>query len=440
MSFLKKIFSPTILIFSLTLLIYTLYRSEIIYAGNKRNYYSTYYTVSIFLIFFSITTFYISAKIKEYLIIILLSSIVSLFIFEGYLTYKINKKYRIYEKFSGKKWDRRTPVEIYNDLKKEDNQIAMSIRATLHETENYSIFSLGGISNSKTIHCNENGYYSIYNSDRHGFNNPDKEWDSKEIEYLLVGDSFTHGSCVNRPNDIGSILRNLSNNKSVLNLGYRGNGPLTEYATLREYLTPNVKKVLWVYYANDLSGLTTEKNQKILNNYFNDTSYVQNIKLKQNLIDENIKKFITKYEKRLKKKEKKSIKKEFIKLYNLRIFFKSLSNEKMLRTISQEFKSIIKLAHDYVKKNQSNFYFVYIPEYKRYKKNLQNDYSFNDYEKVINYVKNLNIPVIDLNEELFQKNKDPLSLYPFRKRAAGFSPEINVIVTDIIHNKIKQKN
>ena len=112
----------------------------------------------------------------------------------------------------------------------------------------------------------------------------------------------------------------------------------------------------------------------------------------------------------------------------------------MLRTISPEFKSIIKLAHDYAKKNQSNFYFVYIPEYKRYKKNLQNDYSFNDYEKVINYVKNLNIPVIDLNEELFQKNKDPLSLYPFRKRAAGFSPEINVIVTDIIHNKIKQKN
>jgi hypothetical protein len=67
------------------------------------------------------------------------------------------------------------------------------------------------------------------------------EWDKKEIEYLLVGDSFTHGACVNRPNDISSVLRNLSN-KSVLNLGMSGNGPLIEYATLREYLDTNVKK------------------------------------------------------------------------------------------------------------------------------------------------------------------------------------------------------
>ena len=75
--------------------------------------------------------------------------------------------------------------------------------------KNYSgvLFPLSGQSNSETILCNENGYYSIYQSDRYGFNNPNEEWDKKEIEYLLVGDSFTHGACVNRPNDIGSQLR-----------------------------------------------------------------------------------------------------------------------------------------------------------------------------------------------------------------------------------------
>ena len=61
---------------------------------------------------------------------------------------------------------------------------------------------------------------------------------------MLVGDSFTQGACVNRPNDIGSVLRTLSN-KSVLNLGFDDHGPLLEYATLREYLKPNVKKILW---------------------------------------------------------------------------------------------------------------------------------------------------------------------------------------------------
>ncbi len=54
----------------------------------------------------------------------------------------------------------------------------------------------------------------------------------KKIEYFLVGDSYIQGACVNRQNDISSILRALSN-KSVLNLGYSGNGTLIEYATLR---------------------------------------------------------------------------------------------------------------------------------------------------------------------------------------------------------------
>ena len=57
-----------------------------------------------------------------------------------------------------------------------------------------------------------------------------------EFEYVLLGDSFIHGACVNRPYDISSVLSNLSN-KTVLNLGYGGNGPLSQYAIMKEYLT-----------------------------------------------------------------------------------------------------------------------------------------------------------------------------------------------------------
>ncbi len=121
------------------------------------------------------------------------------------------------------------------------------------------IFPLGGVSNKITVFCKEGEKFSIYKSDRYGFNNPDEEWDNKKIEYLLVGDSFTHGSCVNRPNDIASILRTLSN-KSVLNLGYASIGPLIEYATLREYLPiTNTKRVLWIYHeGNDLYEISKE--------------------------------------------------------------------------------------------------------------------------------------------------------------------------------------
>ena len=46
MNFLKKIFSPTILTISFLLLIYTFYKSEIIWNGDNRNYYKTYYLIS----------------------------------------------------------------------------------------------------------------------------------------------------------------------------------------------------------------------------------------------------------------------------------------------------------------------------------------------------------------------------------------------------------
>ena len=52
MNFLKKIFSPTILTISFLLLIYTFYKSEIIWDGNKGNYYKTYYLISSILIWY----------------------------------------------------------------------------------------------------------------------------------------------------------------------------------------------------------------------------------------------------------------------------------------------------------------------------------------------------------------------------------------------------
>ena len=42
---------------------------------------------------------------------------------------------------------------------------------------------------------NESGYYSIYKSDRYGFNNPDYVWDKNEIDLVIIGDSFAHGAC-----------------------------------------------------------------------------------------------------------------------------------------------------------------------------------------------------------------------------------------------------
>ena len=121
MNFLKKIFSPTILIISFLLLIYTFYKSEMVWNGDNRNYYKTYYLVSSILISFSIITFFLNEKIKQILIISCVSLIGSLYLFEGYLNFKEQfLKEQLYKEQTGNKWDRRSKLQIYKDLKKKN--------------------------------------------------------------------------------------------------------------------------------------------------------------------------------------------------------------------------------------------------------------------------------------------------------------------------------
>jgi len=418
-NFLKKIFSPICLIISLYLLYYTYHQSEIYWNGIKSDYYLPYYIISTILIIFSILTFFLNQKIKEYLIILLISIIVGLYFFEGYFTFKEkNTRERLYEKETGKKYDLRTRLEIYEDLKKIDNNVKIVVFPQIYIDKKNKIFSLSGISNSNTIHCNESGYYSTYKSDRYGFNNPDKEWDQKEIEYLLVGDSFAHGACENRPNDIASVLRALSN-KSVLNLAYDGNGPLIEYATLREYLSSKVKKVLWIYYeGNDLSDLDDKLKKEILKNYFHDLTFTQNLKAKQNKIDilANEKLEIErKTEKTMKKLRVKAEFKNFLKITSTRKILSNYLPEKYQPQpqpqpqLKLKFKKILKLAKDLTLKNNSKLYFIYLPEYRHYKKNFNN----NSYQLVKKIINELNIPFIDIHTEVFEKEQNPLKLFPF---------------------------
>ena len=66
------------------------------------------------------------------------------------------------------------------------------------------------------------------------------------------------------------------------------------------------------------------------------------------------------------------------------------------------------------KKNNSNLYFVYIPGYNRFTKNiLAEDTKHLNYEDVIKSVNKNDIILIDFYSKMNEMN-DPLSLYPFR--------------------------
>ena len=365
---------------------------------------------------------------RVYTIIILIAIIIALYTFEGYIritnskkTSEINNsnflKEKIYKEKTGKQYDFRTNVQIAEYfINKGENIIIPFLPHHLRSSSNLDLFHLSGPSNSKIICCNENGYWSLIDTDKYGFNNPGEEWKKSEIEFVLVGDSFTFGDCVNRPNDIPSVLRNLTG-KAVINLGYRGNGPLMEYATLKEYFPEqsNVKNILWLYYeGNDNYEFTLELKNKILKKYFEDKNFLQNLKNKQQQIDTITKIPLAEVKE---KKDRSKNQNNFKKQQNIGVgvieFLKLKKTRAGLRENSKprpQFKKLLKLTLEFAKQNNSNFYFVYLPEYERY---ILNNYKQKNYKKIKRITKDLNIPFIDIHKEVFAKQKNPLKLFPF---------------------------
>ena len=263
----SKIISITILTISITLLFYIYFRDEVINSGLKPNYYKNYYFFTFFAILVSIISFFINDKLKINFSIILFSSIFILYIIETFFFFK-SAHYQVLK--ADVKFDIRTKIDFFIDYKKNKPAIVISVSPDKFlEEQRQTIMPLSGISKKETILCNESGYFSTFQSDRYGFNNPDEVWDNKEDAFILTGDSFVNGSCVNEINTISANLRNLIKTNNIINIGYSGNGPLREYASLREYLhLTNAKKIFWFYYeGNDLADLKDELKNDILKKY-----------------------------------------------------------------------------------------------------------------------------------------------------------------------------
>ena len=393
--------------FFLLLLIYVFYKSEFVWNGSRRNYYFIYYIVAINFLILSLILNFVNQSIKNKIYLSFSFLIIGFYIFETlliiyYPSETIRKKIVI-----KKNYDTRSKINIYNDIKKSEN-----ISLTLKVIEKNKLASLSGASNIKTIFCNENGEYSFFNSDRYGFNNPDEEWEKKNIDYFILGNSFAQGACVNRPFDISSQLR-IKFKKSSLNMGYRNQGPLSQLATLKEYYKPGVKNVIWLYSEdNDLNTLTKELNSKILTNYLDDNNFSQNLKDKQKEIDTAVKKEILK----IINNSKKSQIFNFFKLNSSRLFIYNFFPKKY-QPISKELKfddiflKIVLKAKNFSEKNKSNFYFVYLPDFKRYS---LKDYSDENFERIKIFLKDNNIKFIDINDLLFSKVEDPFIFFPLR--------------------------
>jgi len=422
--------------FLFLLLLYILYRSEIVNEGKLRTWYFPYL---ISLVIFSILIFFLKNKYVLNLVTVTLSTFVGLYAVEFYLLKKSGFKF-----FHN--YDFRNVLEVYNDLKTANDNIFISanFENEIKDSTDKNIFPLSLPSKTKVIHCNEGGFWATHHSDRYGFNNPDDIWDYNKIDLVLVGDSFVRSACVNENDSLSVNLKKLSN-LNVLNLSKDDTGTLHQFAILREYFPEKkVKKLIWVYYENDIANLGNELNNKILKKYFTDKNFSQNLVNKQNIINKLY------YDQQLKLIEiwnknpslvrfNASLNNDrfsYLKLYTVRNIIRERFFEKKKETIMpddmyENFKIIIHNVNSQLKEKNIKFYFVYLSARFNYAQNFEPE----SYFKIIKIIKDLDIPLINIHESL-KEHPDPLSLFPFR-RQLHYNEKGYKFVAEKIHDFIK---
>lgn len=202
---------------------------------------------------------------------------------------------------AGRAWDNRSIWDVTRELRDKGVRAYTSVQPRpLIELQRGGIsaggvetITLGGVSSTTTVYCNEGGKWIVYESDEHGFVNPKGLWGAP-VEIGMLGDSYTHGACVMPEESHAGRVR--TKHPATINLGMGGNGPLLELAGIREYFSVlRPKIVLWYYFRNDLDDFNVEKRYPLLMRYL-DPGFKQGLFEKQPAIDEALKKLVDELE------------------------------------------------------------------------------------------------------------------------------------------------
>ncbi|MGH7926960.1 MAG: hypothetical protein ACREQV_04115 [Candidatus Binatia bacterium] len=319
--------------------------------------------------------------------------------------------------------------------------------------EGAEVLPLGGISNKTTVLCNENGDYTVYESDEHGFHNPKGIWGLDHLDVAIVGDSFAQGFCVPSDKNFMALIRRRY--PATLSLGMGGNGPILELAAIKEYL-PSLKPkvVLWAYFGkNDLIELRNETKSPLLLQYLK-PNFRQGLMPLQAEIDKALLAYVEKEKlKALRRAEERKNQSAIILLKSLLDFAKLRTLRARLRLVSGQkkreeepgtqadrsadmalFRAVLLQAKINVEAWGGSLYFLYLPEWERYA--LPHRVKQNR-KQVLAVAAGLKIPVIDIHET-FQSHPDVLSLFPFR-RSGHYNVDGNRVVAEPILKRLSEQ-
>ena len=316
-------------------------------------------------------------------------------------------------------------IKIEKKIKKEIRYILLPKSFV---SENNKILPLSIFQNTHVLGSNENNYFPYFLTDRYGFINQDRVYKNKEIDFLIIGDSYAMGTTVNFSDNIQGNL--LSKNRSVISLGMGGNGPLFALASLVEYKnTIKAQNVVYIFSeTNDLSyDLFLEKKNSILIKYLN-KNFKQNLLFKKKEIETFFLEKYTNLEK-IKNNHSNIISIKTLTLSNLRYaigienkgsknidgnydpnisynLIDAINSNNLNSNYFLFNKIIVRMKEE---TDPSNFYLLYIPE----RNNLFNKNNSKMYYAVKTICEKNNVKFLDMSEELKDKNiKFIKSLYP----------------------------
>jgi len=277
-------------------------------------------------------------------------------------------------------YDTRSKYELIQDLRNQGIDAWPNIPPSefvasggLKTKDHTVIYPLAGISGKTTVFCNESGDYAIYKSDEYGFNNPLNLHHIGKVDIVLLGDSFTHGACVPQGDNPAAQLRSMG--LRTLNLGYAGNDPLLELATISEYvehLKPKI--VFWLYYeGNDLHELTQRVHIKGLTNYLK-SDYSQTLRERQREIDALLEQYVDPIYRRIRTVNTTELWR-IITLFYVRDLLR-LTAPSSTKAMPCEFKVILEKAKVRIENWGGMMYVVYLPEWWRFANGRQDDENY----------------------------------------------------------------
>ncbi|PIE34917.1 hypothetical protein CSA56_06260 [candidate division KSB3 bacterium] len=347
-------------------------------------------------------------------------------------------------------FDNRPKIQVLLDLRQSgDMAFPVMIPSELFRETGYmqlssgeKVYPLSSVTESTNVWCNEPGRWIIYKSDEYGFHNPEGLYQPGNVDIAAIGDSFTHGSCVDSNKNIISLIRNSYPN--TLNFGIGGAGPLIELATFREYVEPlKPKIVLWLYFGgNDLFNLAEEKKNPILIRYL-DENFRQDLLSQRPQLDERLKELLNEKIEHRRQSYKKSIEQWHRRRHKIAFESIWLSNirQEFLRRISPKeddlnrideavvtdphnyalFHQIIKSAYKTTLSWGGKFYFIDLD---------------GKHEGIREIVEGLEIPIIKPYQAILA-HKDPLALYPYRIPGGHYGEKGYEIIANTIVQELQ---